>query len=288
VSEDNKKSEDIQWHSALREVLRDYFAPYRSFVDLIWERPLTSEALIMDGLIIKKGAGRTIPNAIGVFFKTWNIVEYKSPDDSFGLGDLRKVLAYANLLAMEKKMVWEDMTITIIRTGKAKTLFTYLMKKPGCIVEEQVDAQGKSIGIYRISGYADIGIQVVQSEKLPEQDALFLKHLRKHLNTQTLLSLLRKNTDITFMEAYFQVLLKANENAFKEINKMVDKELIQMLADSPMGEQIFELKRQKAEREWEKAEQKVERQRQAFIQCLQNLGMSAEDAQRQLLQAETV
>jgi hypothetical protein len=167
AEETSKKSEDIKWHLALQDALRDYFAPYRSFVDLIWERQLTAEPLIMDGLIIKKDPARTIPNVIGSFFKTWNVVEYKSPDDSFGLKDFHKVLAYANLLAMEEDVSWEDITITIIRTGEAQSLFTYLRKKPGCIIEKQVDAQGNHVGVYRIRGYADIAIQV-----LAESDAL--------------------------------------------------------------------------------------------------------------------
>jgi hypothetical protein len=134
AEEAGKKSDDIKWHLAVQAALWDYFAPYRSFVDIIWERQLTSEPLIMDGLIIKKDPAMTIPNLIGSFFKTWNVVEYKSPDDSFGVEDLRKLLAYVNLLAMEKGVRWEDITITIIRTGEAKSLFSYLRKKPGCVI----------------------------------------------------------------------------------------------------------------------------------------------------------
>jgi hypothetical protein len=226
---------------------------------------------------------------------TWNVVEYKSPDDSFGLKDFHKVLAYANLLDMEEDVSWEDITITIIRTGEAQSLFTYLRKKPGCVIEKQEDAQGNHVGVYRISGYADIAVQVIQSEKLPEQDALFLKHLRANLNLRTLLSVLKKSDEHGSLEAYFQVLLKANDAIYKEVLSMAFDEVTQMLADSPVGKRIIaeaeqrivqrvEQERQRAEQERQKAEQ----QQQAVMQCLQELGISAEQQEavrRSMLQA---
>jgi hypothetical protein len=170
-----------------------------------------------------------------------------------------------------------------------------------------VDAQGNYVGIYRISGYADIAIQVIQSEKLPEQDALFLKHLRTHLNLQTLVSLLKKSDEHDSLEAYFHVLLKANDSIYKEVLSMAFDEVTQMLADSPVGKRIIaeaerrierrlEQERQKAEQQRAELEQQqqrqraeTERQRQAVMQCLQELGLSAEQQEavrRSMLQVE--
>jgi hypothetical protein len=50
-----------------------------------------------------------IGNDIGTFFKTWNIVEYKSLGDSFSVADFHKVLAYAYLyIFFEPDAKWEE------------------------------------------------------------------------------------------------------------------------------------------------------------------------------------
>jgi uncharacterized protein (DUF3084 family) len=127
---------------------------------------------------------------------------------------------------------------------------------------------------------------------------------------------LKKSDEHGSLEAYFQVLLKANDAIYKEVLSVAFDEVTQMLADSPVGKRIIaeaeqriaqraeqerqkaeqerlraEQERQKAEQERLRAEQerqKAEQQQTAVMQCLQELGISAEqqEAVRQsMLQA---
>ncbi len=48
----------------------------------------------MDLLIIKKPANVQIENEIGHIFKKYNVVEYKSPDDSLSIDDFYKTTGY--------------------------------------------------------------------------------------------------------------------------------------------------------------------------------------------------
>jgi len=83
------------------------------------------------------------------------------------VNDLRKVLAYANLLASGGEVSWEDLTVTIIRTGESRAVLDYLRGKEGVRINEE---KGKETGIWEIRGYMDLRIQIVQSEKLPEEE----------------------------------------------------------------------------------------------------------------------
>lgn len=56
------------------------------------EYHLSKEPLRMDQLIIEKMADAPLKNEIGRMFRTYNVVEYKSPDDSLSISDCYKTI----------------------------------------------------------------------------------------------------------------------------------------------------------------------------------------------------
>ena len=75
----------IFWHKPHFEALKLELHEYLDALKFIVEHQLSKEALIMDVLIIKKDPATVITKNIGMIFRTHNIVEYKSEDDSLSI-----------------------------------------------------------------------------------------------------------------------------------------------------------------------------------------------------------
>jgi len=74
------ESPNISWHPAFIEVLKLELDEYKDNLEFFPEYQLTSEPLRIDCVIIKKTKDVEIKKNIATIFKTWNLIEYKSPD----------------------------------------------------------------------------------------------------------------------------------------------------------------------------------------------------------------
>jgi hypothetical protein len=80
-------------------------------------------------VMIKKPPEVIINKNIGHIFRGTNIIEYKSPDDSFLVYDYFKTKAYANLYTYIKHLdVRSDITLTLALTTRPRELFKYFKK----------------------------------------------------------------------------------------------------------------------------------------------------------------
>ena len=83
-------------------------------------------------LIIKKIRTVKIVNEVGAIFDKYNIVEYKSPEDSLTLGDFYKVLGYTGIYLEELRKYDEygrdAFTMTFVRRRKPGKLFEHLKR----------------------------------------------------------------------------------------------------------------------------------------------------------------
>jgi hypothetical protein len=89
VSEEteNKDKGYTHWHAGFNNALQATLEQYGDALEFKFEHQLMAEALRLDALIIKKKPDVVIDHDIGGSFKTWNIFEYKSPEDSFSVPD---------------------------------------------------------------------------------------------------------------------------------------------------------------------------------------------------------
>ncbi|GHV19355.1 hypothetical protein FACS189494_00710 [Spirochaetia bacterium] len=271
-----------KWHSGFKEALIVQFEPYHDVLEFDFEHKLTSEALRIDAVIIKKKDDVQIENDIGCNFHKYNILEYKSPEDYFSIKDLWKTMSYAYLYAsIENDVEPDSITVTIIRTGGSKSVLKYL-KNRGYDVEEKVDDKKQETGIYLVKGLC-LPLQIIDSEKLPEEGNLWLKNLRGNLDVATLQKILEesgKGGRLPMLEAFLQVVSEANEQGIEEVLKMRSAKLDEIFhRNGYLTIEEVEAERKQAETERKQAEadrKQAEAQRQAFEATLRSLGLPSD------------
>ena len=104
--------------------------------------------LRVDMLLVKKKISCETQNEIGKIFEKYNLIEYKSPEDTLNYDVFLKGMAYAYLYKAGEEHVDEillkEVTLTFIRNAKPKKLFEEL-RRENFIVEE------KYAGVYYIT-----------------------------------------------------------------------------------------------------------------------------------------
>jgi hypothetical protein len=256
-TDDKDKGHTMRWHSGFRAALEATLDKYRDLLEFKFEYQLTAEALRPDAIIIKKDRDAVIDHDIGGFLNTWNIIEYKSPDDSFTEPDIHKILAYAHIFkTTHPDVAWEEGTITIIRTGESKSVLKYLSKL-GYEIKKLFNEAGQA---WAYEAYAfGILIRLIQSEHLPDSGNTLLRHLRKGLDTATLKKVLEDGEiyrKIGMLEAYLQVLLEANKEQFKEMTAMINSPIIeQVLEESGWAQRVRDQEKARLEQAWDRDRQ---------------------------------
>jgi hypothetical protein len=161
--------EDIkkQWHPAFYGAAELEFRANQKDLEFQREYNLSKEPLRIDLLIIKKLNNVQLENEIGHIFRTYNVVEYKSPEDGLTIDDFSKVVSYAGLYKSLGRTVdeipFEELTATIVRDTYPKELVARL-KSLGLHVDE------KFPGIYYVTEHLMFPVQIVVGNQLsPEQ-----------------------------------------------------------------------------------------------------------------------
>ena len=90
--------EKIQWHPAFAAAIGLEFKNDYEYVRIEQEHNLSKEPLRIDLLVLKvNNTERKFSNEIGHIMKTYNIIEYKSPEDSLNIDDYYKTIGHAGL-----------------------------------------------------------------------------------------------------------------------------------------------------------------------------------------------
>jgi hypothetical protein len=208
----------IHWHPAFVEALQKELEAYQDFLEFYPEFQLTTEPLRIDCVVVKKKKGVQIKKNIAAIFRTWNLLEYKSPDDYISVEDFYKVYGYACLYASLEKVPITDMTVTFIESRYPEKLIGHLKNVRKYTVEET------GHGIYNVSGDI-LPIQIIDSRHLHEEENLWLKNLSSRLGVPELsrmyieISRIDKAAKIA---AYLDAVMRANAGTLKEVIKMSD------------------------------------------------------------------
>ncbi|MDR1220557.1 MAG: hypothetical protein LBK73_13240 [Treponema sp.] len=200
---------------------------YRDVLAFEFERPLTSEPLRIDAVVVKKKPGVEIKKGIASIFKGHNIVEFKSPEDSLGVGDFHKVMAYAHLYsAMVAGVEASDVTVTFVVTKRPREVLKYVREVYGYRVEERWS------GVYIITGDA-LGMQIIESKKLRAEENVWLKSLREGVGREEVEEVFKAGKEMKGwgapMKAYMYMFMKANYEQVKEVMKMSDMAVLDTL-----------------------------------------------------------
>jgi len=206
----------IHWHPAFVEALQRELEAYEGELDFYPEFQLTAEPLRIDCVVIKKKKNVQIKKNIAAIFRTWNLLEYKSPGDYISVDDFYKVYGYACLYTSLEKVPITDLTITFIESRYPEKLLDHLRNVRKFTVEETAE------GIYNVSGDI-LPIQVIDSRRLSAEENQWLRSLSDRLNGDELsrvyieISRIGKTAN---MEAYFDAVMRANAETLKELIKM--------------------------------------------------------------------
>jgi hypothetical protein len=204
----------LDWHAAFREALRLEFDEYSDVLDFEFEHQLNTKPLQIDAVIIKKKPNVQITKSIGRIFLGTNIVEYKSPDDYVSVRDFLKACAYVGLyLTLHEDVSPDDITLSLMESRYPKELIVYL-KNHGCTMEIG------DKGIDLVKGLL-FPVQIIETQKLPEDEDLWLRELRSGINESGLENVLDRLYEIDKMKAslaYLSVVLRANKREMMEVS----------------------------------------------------------------------
>ena len=168
----------LQWHPAYVAALHIEFENELDVLEIKSEHLLGKKPLQIDVLVIKKAEDTPIRKNIGQIFRTYNIIEYKSPEDSLNINDFYKVYAYACLYQSDTEHVCairpNELTITFVCSHYPRKMLKQLKAGRSLAVAR------KSNGIYYLTG-DEFPIQLIIANRLPKEENCWLQNLRNDL-----------------------------------------------------------------------------------------------------------
>ena len=227
----NTKDNKIQWHPAFEASLQIELEKEADSLEFEAEHLLSKKPLQIDVVVIKKEKGILIQKNIGKIFRQYNIVEYKSPDDTLSIDDFYKVYGYACLYKAESetinKISASELTITFVCYKYPKAMLKRLWKERGIICEKAEN------GIFYLKGDA-IPIQLILISELSKEKNYWLSHLRKNLKSggeiREFIERYEKKKDLKLYQALADTIMRANRKEMEEEKKMCEA-LRELFAD---------------------------------------------------------
>lgn len=221
--EEQQKEELLEWHPAFFAGLQIELAEDADNLIFENEHHLGTRPKKIDVLIIKKETERPVRKNIGRLFRKYNIVEYKSPDDTLSIDDFYKTYAYACFYKADtgssNSIPIEDLTITFVCTKYPRKLLTHLRQSR----KYTVSAVDK--GIFYVKGDF-IPIQMILTGQLSEEENLWLKNLTNDIQkvetAQKLISEYGNHKEDTLYKSVMNIIVQANQEKFQEVKTMCE------------------------------------------------------------------
>jgi uncharacterized protein (DUF2249 family) len=227
--------EPIDWHPDFFRAIQMELDEYGQDLEFIFEHQLTTKPLRIDVVIIRKSGDVPIKKNIAAIFRKINIAEYKSPSDYISVKGFYKVYGYACLYQSINKEDIGELTLTFVGSHYPRKLLTHLQERRRYAVEE------KWPGVYIVKGDV-MPIQIIDSRKLSADENLWLKSLRRRLDKTAIDKAIeereRQYKSVKY-DAYFDVIFRANPEAFKEVMGMRAPSLIQLVLETEAGASWF-------------------------------------------------
>lgn len=232
----------LQWHPAFNSALQIELAEDQKELRVSTEHQLTRKPLTMDVLVIKKTKDYRCRNPIAEFFRGHNIIEYKNPQESYGINDLCRTLGYMGIYQSnterEAEIDPEDITITVVCGRYPRKVMHKL--KTMCGVTFRLCEPG----IYRVDSARHFPIQFILNTRLDPERFKWLSRLRSNLTLENDVEILaeeyREKKKSPLYETTMDIIMRANKEVYEEAKKNMCQALRELFAD-----------------EWEEAEQKL-------------------------------
>lgn len=215
--------ERIQWHPAFYAATNLEFREDIEYLERKTEYNLSKEPIRIDLLIIKDDAlSHGIKNEIGHIMRKYNVIEYKSPEDSLNIDDYYKTVGYACLYKGYGKtsdaVPSDQITVSLFREKYPNKLFEKL-KEEGHKIEE------KYPGIYYINDNVTFPTQVVVTSQLSKQAHSSLRVLSANAEREDIEHFLNESAGIKTQQgrndinAVLNASARANMEVYEEIRR---------------------------------------------------------------------
>lgn len=223
MEEKQKKDSLFQWHPAFYACARIEFSKETEGFYLSNEYQLGTKPMQIDMLIVKKEPDKKVRKNIGRIFRGHNILEYKGPDDYFGIDDFYKVYGYAcfyKASAPEANAIKvTDITISFVCHHYPYKMLRHLAQERHLYTEEQ------EAGIYYIKGDA-FPMQLIVTSRLSPEKNLWLSSLTNNLRQRDTMERLvqeyGKHRNENLYQSVMDLIVRANRDKFEEEKKMCE------------------------------------------------------------------
>ena len=222
----------LQWHSAFFAGIQIELEEDSSKLIFENEHQLTTKPLGIDVLIIKKRSDEVINKNIGKIFRGHNIIEYKSPNDSFCIDDFYKVISYAGLYKSDVKNVdtikATDITLSFVSRHYPRKMMKHLEIIQNMKVLKYTD------GIYYLL-YGMFPMQVIVTSELSKENNFWLKNLTNNLykreEAEEIFLEYEKHRNNKLHKSVMDIIVRANERVFKEVRGSMCDALVELMQD---------------------------------------------------------
>ena len=241
MTQKKKETDATYWHPAFYAGIQIELEDDADNLVFENEHQLGKKPMEIDVLIIKKETDRPVKKNIGRIFKKYNIIEYKSPDDSLSVDDFYKVYGYTCFYKADVQYAdsipAEELSITFVSGKYPRKMIKHLTK----IKKYQVTEVEK--GIYYVNGDL-IPIQILVTKNLSGEENLWLKSLTNKLKaTETAEKLVENymdHKDSRLHRSVIETIMRANQKIFREVNGMSDifMEIVQEKFDRKLKEEV--------------------------------------------------
>ena len=206
----------IQWHPGFVAAMDLELAANRA--DLVYEKEynLNTKPLEIDLLVIKKDKDVRTANEIGWIFRGYNILEYKSPDDSPDIDAFYKAGLYKAYGGASDERKADDITVSLIREARPDGLFEYFKR-------HNIRTVNPYRGIYYVQDAVLFPTQIIVAGEMDRKSHTWLKALSSKMKKQDMKELLEKieaiklTFDRELADSVLEVSVRANQQVVEEL-----------------------------------------------------------------------
>ena len=216
-----KNAKLLQWHQAFYAGIQIELQSYAGALTFENEHMLSTKPMQIDVLVIKKEPQTNIQKNIGRIFRTYNIIEYKSPDDHLNTDDFYKVYGYGCFYKSDTVVVDQipirELTLTFVCYHYPRKVIRHLEEMRGCLTEKQ------EAGIYYVTGDL-IPIQIIVVPELTDEKNLWLHSLTNRIRTSKTAAQLiheyEEHRQNRLYESVMEIVVRSNRSKFQEADSM--------------------------------------------------------------------
>ena len=186
-----------QWHPLFVTSLREALSDARpGQVEIIPEVALSSKPLDVDVLVVKKSKAAHLQHPLADIFRTYNLFEFKSPDDYLEPNDFDKGMAIARLYKViehEKMHNLDQITVTFVSRRHPRAMLE-MIRSRGLLVHNSKPVPG----LYRVKGEVmPVQVMVLKELSGPEVSYMFAAFLtgKEKLRLDATSLLIKKHLD---------------------------------------------------------------------------------------------